>query len=177
MELTSAQEWAVETGMKDCFEALSRLAVLMDGQPGGDVAQVITAATAMAAGQSLTRVLTAARVPDELQPALVEHFAETLKAQLLAYVDSPLYWRHRTGSPTKPSGAPALRKEPPIFRVEGGWHFQPSHMHAPSDGVAYHPDKPKKGRHDAFCLGGVVICEAWKRPRRLLGPWEAKRRE
>ena len=61
--------------------------------------------------------------------------------------------------------------ELPTYRVEGGWAFQPCVHNSPCDGRVFAPRNPKKGRHDAFCLGAVVICHAWKKPRRVLGPW------
>lgn len=53
----------------------------------------------------------------------------------------------------------------PVFRVGKRWLFQPVSQYAPSDGKVWR--EGDKRQHDAFCLGGVVICEAWKRPKEL----------
>ncbi|RYE51815.1 MAG: hypothetical protein EOP21_00395 [Hyphomicrobiales bacterium] len=57
----------------------------------------------------------------------------------------------------------------PIYRLDDGWLFQTLQDHGPSDGWVFHPCKPEKGCHPALGLGGVVICDKWKRSRRLLG--------
>ena len=70
--------------------------------------------------------------------------------------------------------APPRIEEPVTYRLAGGWVFQPR-LPGASDGWAFDPRKPKKRRHDAFGLGGVVICSAWKKPRRVLGLWPTPR--